>query len=102
MVGRSARPFSIHLPSISARTTPRREFVDIGSHTSSGTLGSTRNCHGNFDGMAPRQAGVSGSANCRGLLRVCPKQAQDAAGEQMTLDREGVVNRGVHAEEALS
>jgi len=35
------------------------------------------------------------------LSGVCPKQAHGAAGEQVALDREGVVNRGMHAEEAL-
>src|SRR5215207_8334105 len=62
-------------------------------------------CHGNIAGSATWRSRAPRSGSCRGVLPllsgVCPKQAQSAAGEQVALDREGVVNRGMHAEEAL-
>ena len=63
-------------------------------------------CHGNLLGDAGR-VNQGGRSRSRGrdvpiVSSVCPEQAQRAAGEKVALEREGVVNGGMHAEEALS
>ena len=63
-------------------------------------------CHGNSVEHALRAKARQASCRCDGILPLCgsfgPEDPQCGSGDEMTLRVEGVVNRTVHAEEALS
>ena len=62
-------------------------------------------CHGNSIEHALRAKARQASCRCDGILPLCgsfgPEDPQCGSGDEVALKVEGVVNRTVHAEEAL-